>query len=88
MHFNDEFRDKSVIVTGTAEGIGKETALRFAAAGRMAGKTAKIFGGIDVLVNCAGISGFRLRNISKTEDQEWDITGQAINVDSGAVMHG
>jgi len=115
MHFNDEFKDKSVIVTGAAGGIGKETALRFAAAGakvavcdvktrqgkqtadeitklrgtaffqeldvadskaaaRAAEKTAEKFGGIDILVNCAGISGSGLRNISKTEDAEWDVT--------------
>lgn len=117
MHFNDEFKGQSVIITGAAGGIGKETALRFAFAGarvaicdvktrqgqqtadeisasggtaffqeldvadaqaalRAAEKAVAQFGGIDVLVNCAGIAGQAFKNISRTEEAEWDRTYQ------------
>ncbi|MCF8026486.1 MAG: SDR family oxidoreductase [Desulfobacteraceae bacterium] len=113
MNFGDEFKDMSVIVTGSSGGIGKETALRFAKEGakvavcdvkieagrrvaeeikesghtaffaeldvtdpgmaeNVVKKTTDDFGGIDVLVNCAGVSGNGFRNLSKIEDAEWD----------------
>lgn len=117
MHFGDEFKNQSVVVTGSSGGIGKQTALRFAKEGakvvvcdmktekgmqvaeeiRQSGKTAffaeldvrdfqavenlmaktiETFGGIDVLVNSAGISGGIFRNLSRIEESEWDRTYQ------------
>ncbi|MBU1195266.1 MAG: SDR family oxidoreductase [Proteobacteria bacterium] len=33
MNFSDEFKDKSVVITGAAGGLGKQTAIQYAAAG-------------------------------------------------------
>ena len=114
MNFGEDFKDKSVIVTGSSGGLGKETALRFASEGakvvvcdvkvelgqetaseinasggiaifialdvtdqasveNMVKETVKAFGGVDVLVNCAGVSGKGFRNLSKIGSEEWDI---------------
>ncbi|MFC1884095.1 SDR family NAD(P)-dependent oxidoreductase [Thermodesulfobacteriota bacterium] len=115
MNFGDDFKEKSIIVTGSSGGLGKETALRFAAEGAkvvvcdvktelgketageikesggtaffveldvteqasveiMVKKSVEAFGGVDVLVNCAGVSGKGFRNLSKIESSEWDMT--------------
>jgi NAD(P)-dependent dehydrogenase (short-subunit alcohol dehydrogenase family) len=120
MNFEDDFKNKVAIITGSAGGLGKETAVRFAAAGakvvicdvkaEQGKKTADEivakggdaifmlldiskerstldlvknvvdrFGGVHILVNCAGVTGRGFRGFSKIDLSEWDLTYQ-VNV--------